>query len=122
MPTRQPAARPNPHRLIASRHNGIGAMNRQVNERGAPDAFQKSVSMIASVMVFAPTAVPAGVVMIAPMATAVIDHWGCSVIRRRFIDHWGGRRPPAKRIDSDADVYVGVGGRACRQRKRDNAK
>jgi len=81
--------------------------------------------MITFAMVFADTVigvVPAGVVMIAPMATTVIDHWGRSIISGRFIYHRGGRCPPAKRVDSDADMYVGVGDGACHQRKRDNAK
>ena len=85
----------------------------------------KSVSMITFAMVFAATVtsvVPAGIVMIAPMATAVIDHWRCSIVTGRFIYRGGSRCPPTKRVDTDADVYVSVGDGACHQRKRDNAK
>jgi hypothetical protein len=81
--------------------------------------------MISFAMVFAATVirvVPAGVVMIAPMATTVIDYWRCSIVTGRFIYHRRGRCPPAKRVDTYADVYVGVGDGACHERKRDNAK
>jgi hypothetical protein len=83
------------------------------------------MSMVAAVMVVVVTAVPlvpARFVLITPMAAAVIDHRRGRIIDGRFIDDRRGGRPRAKRVDSDDDMYVGVGGIACGQRKSDHAK
>ena len=64
---------------------------------------------------------PAPVAMIPPMATAVVDHRRGRIVTRRCIDHRRGRPSPTKRADIYVEVYAGIGGRAYRQRKRDNA-
>jgi hypothetical protein len=81
-----------------------------------------AVVTIAVVMVFRPTAITVALspfAMVAPLATAVIDHRRWSIVTRRFVNHGRGCSP-TKRVD--IDVYVGEGGSACRQRQRDNSK
>ena len=77
---------------------------------------------IAFVTVLGPTAItaaPLPFAIVAPLATAVVDHGRWSIITRRFVNHRRGCSP-TKRVD--IDVYVGEGGSACRQRQRDNSK
>jgi hypothetical protein len=81
-----------------------------------------SAPTIAVGTVFRMTAIMAAPARVAaPTATAAIDHRRWSIITRRFVDYRR-RRSPTKRVDIDVEVYVGEGGSACRQRKRDNSK
>src|SRR5271165_869069 len=58
-------------------------------------------------------------VAVAPVVAAVINDRGC-VIARRLIHHRRGRSPVTKGINADVDV--GEGGGACRQREGGGAQ
>src|SRR5271166_2444885 len=96
--------------------NGAGASTQ------APMCASISARTIAVVMVFRPAMIAVTpTAVIAPMAAAVVNHRRRSIITRRLIDYRG-RCSPTKRVDIYVEACVGVGARACDQRKRDSAK
>jgi len=107
---------------VASIAGPLGALN---ISRGPAARLSQSASIPVSVTVFIPAAIMVTPSVVAAtfaiIAATVVHHRGRRIVTRRFIDHRGSLSP-AKRVDIDVDASIGVGGRACHQRERDEAK